>query len=126
MNRDKEIQKQITFDESNSEKDGIIYQTLFTELEKSDFVDSKSDLATKVLAKLDRIEHKQRRLFYTLAFIGVFTIVGSAVISLIYSYGWEGISKFQDVTSWAVLVGVLVAGIQFIDRKLVRKDLNFI
>jgi len=124
---EEELQKNI--EEGNpfpaDNADAKAYQHVFDALKKAPATSLPSDFAVKVTARLVEREQKRslsRDLFWLV--LGLFLIVISVVVAIVFSgfkpdMGFlKGLTAFKGLLIFAAL---FIAGLHWIDRKLIQK-----
>ena len=121
MEKEKDIYQHFSQEGLKDPRHKKSYEMVFEALGKQPDFKLSGDFAKKVIAKIDQLERKKKRGFYLLMSAGIVVMFGSFVAAMFYSYGPEGMSQFQDITTWGVMIGVIIAVVQYLDRKLIRK-----
>ncbi len=75
------------------------------------------DKVVKLIRKRERVSQRK---FYFLIVFGMITIVGSGLGVVLYFAELQSFESLRQIVPLAVLVGSLVAGIQYLDKKLVK------
>ncbi len=121
MVRENEIYQHFSQEGLKDPRHKETYEFIFRELEKSPDFRLSEDFIGNVISRLEKLERVKRRNFYTLMFGGVFALITGFVAIMVYSFGFESMARFQNITMWGVIIGVMVAIIQFLDQSLIKK-----
>ncbi len=78
------------------------------------------DFKDKVVKLIRRRERISQRKFYFLIALGMVAIVGSGLAVVLYFTDIQSFESFKQIVPLAVLIGSMVAGIQYLDKKLVK------
>ncbi len=78
------------------------------------------DFKDKVVKLIRKRERISQRKFYLMIALGMITIVGSGLGVVLYFADFQAFASLGQIVPLAVLVGSLVAGIQYLDKKLVK------
>jgi len=120
MTRGKDLDEQLSFDK----KDKDTYQLLFENLDEIKKDELPEGFADKVMVKL---LNKNETASGGIDFImlgGVLFIIISIVLGLLFIYGLDGFKDYRNFTTWAVFIGLIVAAIQYFDKKLVDQRIK--
>jgi hypothetical protein len=120
MTRGKDLDEQFSFDQ----KDKDTYQLLFENLEDIKKDELPEGFADKVMLKLLKKKDSTEGGFDFVMLGGVVLIIVSIVLGLLFIYGLEGFKDYRNLTSWSVFIGVIVAAIQYFDKKLADQRSN--
>jgi biotin transporter BioY len=99
--------------------ENIIEQALKSEPAFKLGIDFKDRVLKTIRKKEKRV---QRRLFILMA-LGVVIIMGFGVITLLYFQKLDSLKGLENIVPMAVMIGGVVAVIQYLDNKLVKKKL---
>ncbi|MEM9327681.1 MAG: hypothetical protein AAGA85_18580 [Bacteroidota bacterium] len=118
-----EIDKQLAQQEKAPA--GSLYGTIITALEEEPMVPTSHTLTDGVLHKLSlRKEQSKRRYWlFVLLITTSFVVVGFG--SLVIFMGWESFREIKDLSIYGILIGLMVVLIQYLDDKLLKRDLKF-
>lgn len=97
----------------------LIDQTLQTEPSFT----IKSDFRDRVLKTIRRKEKLSQRKLYVLMALGIVVMFGFGLAILAYFQNLEALSTFKNIVPIAVMIGGVVAIIQYLDNKLVKKKM---
>ncbi len=75
------------------------------------------DRVSKLIRSRERISQRK---FYLLIVLGMVGIVGAGLGVVLYFADLQAFASLGQIVPLAVLVGALVAGIQYLDKKLVK------
>lgn len=125
MNRRKDIEEQLNYEQESDSRQKSAYETLFDSFSKLKRDDFDRDMSEEIIKKIEKKEQRKNIFFIILSISGSLLIIASILGGIFYLYGKEGFQHIQDFTGWAVLIGILVVIIQFLDHKLVRRKNEF-
>lgn len=77
----------------------------------------------RVLKSIRKKDRRSQRILFALMGLGVIIIFGFGVSLLAYFQNLEALSSFKNIVPIAVLIGGVVAMIQYLDNKLVKKKM---
>ncbi len=120
MTRGKDLDEQFSFDQ----KDKETYRLLFENLDEIKKDELPEGFADKVMLKLMKKNESSTGSFDFVMLGGVLFIIISIVLGLLFIYGLEGFKDYRNFTTWAVFTGLIVAAIQYFDKKLVDQRIN--
>ncbi len=121
MVKESDIFKHFTEEGLKDPRHKDTYQKIFEALEEPPGFKLPSNFAKSVIAKIELMEQKKKRWFYTFMTFGVFIMISTFGAAMVYSFGLDGLAQFKQGIYWAVFVGIIVVVIQYLDQKLVRK-----
>ena len=97
----------------------LIDQTLKTEPSFT----IKNDFRDRVLKTIRRKEKISQRKLYVLMALGVVVMFGFGFAILAYFQNLEALNSFKNIVPIAVMIGGIVAIVQYLDNKLVKKKM---
>ena len=83
----------------------------------------KNDFRDRVLKAVRRKEKISQRRLYMFMALGVVVMFGFGFAILAYFQNLESLSAFKNIVPIAVMIGGVVAIIQYLDNKLVKKKI---
>lgn len=75
------------------------------------------DLVTKMIKRKER---RSQRRFYLLISFGVVVMFGVGAALIQYFGSLKSLSQFDQIVPFAIMIGGLIAVIQYLDKKLVK------
>ncbi|MEP5612885.1 MAG: hypothetical protein ABJP45_11575 [Cyclobacteriaceae bacterium] len=75
------------------------------------------DRVTKLIRKRERLSQRK---FYLLIALGMIVVFGTGLGIAFYFVGLQSFADVGKIVPLAVLIGAIVAGIQYFDKKLVK------
>jgi len=130
MNRmsDEEIQKLIEQGNTSlNTSDAKAYEKIFAVLSKEPLFDSSLGLMDKIMLRVEAKRKRAERLDMVYLFTGIFSIIMLAAAALVYldikldiNLNLSFLNIFSDYTGLIIIGGLMIALIQFLDKKFVR------
>lgn len=81
------------------------------------------DFKDRVLKAIKKRERKSQRRLYVLMALGIVIIMSFGVMILAYFQSLDTLNGFKNIVPIAVLIGGVIAVIQYLDNKLVKKKM---
>lgn len=83
----------------------------------------RGDFRDRVLKAIRRKEKMSQRKLYVLMALGIVVMFGFGLAILAYFQNLEALSTFKNIVPMAVMIGGVVALVQYLDNKLVKKKM---
>jgi len=125
---DEEIQKLIEQGNTSlNTSDAKAYEQIFAVLSKEPSFNSSAGLINKIMLRVEAKRKRAERLDMVYLFTGIFSIIMLAAAALVYldikldiNLNLSFLNIFSDYTGLIVIGGLMIALIQFLDKKFVR------
>ena len=116
---DQQLRKQETADRDST------YHLLMQALDREPTVASNRTLADGELHKLAKKKERSKRNYWLsmVLMTTVFVMLGFGTIVIFM--GWESFREIKDLSIYAILIGLMVVAIQYLDDKIWKRDLRF-
>ncbi|GAB4244534.1 MAG: hypothetical protein Tsb0034_22750 [Ekhidna sp.] len=85
----------------------------------------RGDFRDKVVKAIRRKEQKDQRSIYFWMTFGLLVFCAAGYVSLTYFFPtmFQGFGQLRQITPIAILIGVLIVTVQYLDKKLVKDRL---
>ncbi len=83
----------------------------------------RGDFKDRVLKAIRRKEKMSQRKLYVLMALGIVVMFGFGLAILAYFQNLEALSALKNIVPMAVMIGGVVALVQYLDNKLVKKKM---
>ena len=100
-----------------------IEEILEEALRKEPDFDFKSGFHDQVIRKIRKHEKSHQQWLYGVIMAGTLTIFGIGAVLVSYFGGFEMLKDMGQIVPMAILLGIIVVIIQFLDKKLVKDKL---
>ena len=132
MVSDEELQKMSEQENTSlNTSDAKAYEKIFAVISKEPSFNSSADLINKIMLRVEAKRKRAERLDVVYLFAGIFSIIVLAVAALVYldikldiNLNLSFLNIFSDYKGLIVIGGLMIALIQFLDKKFVRNKIS--